>query len=46
MGNEINLTSFDDGEDPWKHIAIVLHNRKFAFYINGIKQADAAPRIQ
>ena len=42
FGDKINLTSFDDGGDPWKYIAITLHNRKFAFYINGIKQVDAA----
>lgn len=41
-GNKINLTSFDDGGDPWKHIAVVLHDRKFTFYVNGIKQADTA----
>ena len=38
--NEVNLTHFDDGGDPWKHIAVVLHNRKFTFYVNGTKQAD------
>ena len=43
-GDKINITSFyGDGKDhPWKHIAIVLHNRKLAFYINGIKQIDEA----
>ena len=38
--NEVNLTHFDDEGDPWKHIAVVLHNRKFTFYVNGTKQAD------
>ena len=38
--NEVNLTHFDDEGDPWKHIAVVLHNGKFTFYVNGTKQAD------
>lgn len=38
--NNVNLTYFDDEGDPWKHIAVVLHNRKFTFYVNGTKQAD------
>ena len=43
-GDKIELTSFysDSKDHPWKHFAIVSHNGKITFYINGIKQADAA----
>jgi len=41
-GDYLNLTSFDDGGDPWKHIAVVSHNEKITFYVNGIRQIDVA----
>ncbi len=40
FGNEMDIASFYDGGDPWKHIAIVSHNGKITFYINGIRQID------
>ena len=36
----MDIASFYDGGDPWKHIAIVSHNGKITFYINGIRQID------
>lgn len=40
--DEVYLTSCNDGEDPWKHIAVVSHNGKITFYVNGTRQIDVA----
>ena len=39
-GDEINFASF--GDAPWKHIAIVSHNGKITFFINGTSQTATA----
>ena len=40
--DKVYLASCNDGEDPWKHIAVVSHNGKITFYVNGIRQIDIA----
>lgn len=40
--DEVYLASCNDGEDPWKHIAVVSHNGKITFYVNGTRQIDVA----
>lgn len=39
-GDEINFASF--GDVPWKHIAIVSHNGKITFFINGTSRTATA----
>ena len=39
-GDEINFASV--GDAPWKHIAIVSHNGKITFFINGTSQTATA----